>query len=98
MRVFWWRVLHGILPAEATLKHRHIATVSTCKICLHTDDDMMHALLDCSHARQFWDATPEWLNVKRPTLHPLTWSRDILCDDKFSESERATLVTVMWTI
>ena len=24
VRVFWWRVLRGILPVENTLKHRHI--------------------------------------------------------------------------
>ena len=98
VRVLWWRVLQGILPVEATLKYRHIATVSTCKICLHSNEDMMHALLECPYTRQFWDAMPEWIDVKRPTLHPLTWSRDILCDDQFSESDRATLVTVMWTI
>ena len=58
----------------------------------------MNAQLECPHPRHYFDATPKCLNVKRPTLHPLTWSRDILCDDIFSESERATLVTVMWTI
>ena len=44
VRVFWWRVLRGILPVEATLKYRHISTVSTCKICQHEDENMMHAL------------------------------------------------------
>jgi hypothetical protein len=40
VRIFWWRVLHGILPVESTLKHRHIAQLSRCKICMSTDEDL----------------------------------------------------------
>ncbi|KAE8783507.1 Alanyl-tRNA synthetase [Hordeum vulgare] len=43
-------------------------------------------------------AAPDWLDIKRPELHPLTWSRDILCDPRFLDSERGKLVTVMWAI
>jgi hypothetical protein len=28
VRDYWWRVLRGILPVEATLKHRHISQTS----------------------------------------------------------------------
>ena len=59
---------------------------------------MKHALLDCTHARRFWIAAPDWLGIKRPELHLLTWSRDVICDPMFSESEKAKLVTVMWAI
>lgn len=58
----------------------------------------MHALLKCSHARSFWNEAPEWLGVKRPDLHPLTWTKDILCDPMFSEADRAKLVSIMWSI
>jgi hypothetical protein len=54
VRVFWWRVLRGILPVEATLKHRHISQLSRCKICLAKDEDLMHALITCDHAQRFW--------------------------------------------
>jgi hypothetical protein len=53
VRVFWWRVLRGILPVESTLKHRHIAQLSRCKICMAMDEDLMHALISCVHARVF---------------------------------------------
>ena len=72
--------------------------MSQCKICQHENEDMMHALLNCSHARGFWTQAPVWLGVNRPDLHPLTWSKDITCDPKFSESDRAKLVTIMWAI
>jgi hypothetical protein len=53
VRVFWWRVLRDILPAEATLKHRHIVPIGRCKICLAANEDIMHTL-QCVHARKFW--------------------------------------------
>jgi hypothetical protein len=45
VRVFWWRVLRGILPDEATLKRRHIKEISTCSICLAMDEDLMHVMI-----------------------------------------------------
>ena len=50
VRVFWWRVLSGILPDECTLKYRHISVLNTCKVCLAREEDLMHALIQCSHA------------------------------------------------
>ena len=98
VRVFWWRVLRGILPVERTLQHRHIATLARCKVCMGADEDLMHALIKCSHAARFWMEAKGWLGVKLPELHPATWSRDILCDTRFSESDQAKIVTVMWAI
>jgi hypothetical protein len=98
VRVFWWRVLRGILPAEATLKHRHIVPIGRCKICLAADEDLMHALIKCEHARKFWVEAQSWLDFLLPRLHPLTWSRDITCDPRFSDSDRAKMITVMWAI
>jgi hypothetical protein len=98
VRVFWWRVLRGILPVESVLKHRHIAQIARCKICLSADEDLRHALMLCSHAKRFWEEAQTWLKVTLPRLHPETWSKDILCDPMFSEPDRAKLITVMWAI
>ena len=59
VRVFWWRVMRGILPVESTLKYRHISSESRCKIYLSSEEDMMHALLNCIHARRFWNEAPQ---------------------------------------
>ena len=40
VRVFWWRVLRGILPDETTLNHRHIADVRQCNACRSTEEDL----------------------------------------------------------
>jgi hypothetical protein len=80
VRVFWWKVMRGILPVESTLHYRHIAPLARCKVCLSANEDMMHALLYCSHAKGFWEEARNVLNLKVPVLHPATWTRDIICD------------------
>jgi ribonuclease HI len=98
VRVFWWRVLRGILPVESILKHRHITPIGRCKICLATNEDLMHALINCEHARKFWDEAQAWMEFSLPRFHPLTWSRDITSDPRFSDSDRAKIISVMWAI
>ena len=98
VRVFYWRVLRGIIPVKCTLKHRHIQELGRCKICMAMDEDLAHALIHCSHAKQFWVQAQQLLDFSLPKLHPSTWSHDILCDQLFSEKKRAIIATVMWAI
>jgi hypothetical protein len=51
VRVFWWRVLRGIVPDYRTLSLRHIMDNSTCGICKDTSESLMHALIECSHVK-----------------------------------------------
>jgi hypothetical protein len=88
VRVFWWRVLRGILPVEQTLQYHHIATLGRCKICLGADEDMRHALLMCTHAMRFWAEARAALDVKVPNLHPSTWAKDVLCDPIIPRCDR----------
>ena len=87
VKVFFWRVLRGFLPDECTLKHRHLRQVGLCKICMAMDEDMEHALLLCSHARQFWDEAQQLFDFHMPRLHPDTWARDVICDDRFTSRD-----------
>ena len=58
----------------------------------------MHALVHCSHAQRFWDEAQSLLDFKLPRLHPDTWARDILCEARFLESDKAKIISVMWAI
>jgi hypothetical protein len=58
----------------------------------------MHALIECSHAKQFWSAAKEILLLKLTSLHPMTWTKDILCDPRYTADERAKITTVMYNI
>ncbi|KAE8797985.1 Alanyl-tRNA synthetase [Hordeum vulgare] len=98
VRVFWWRVMRDILPDEKTLQYRHIRDVSLCKLCRAHEEDLEHALIHFSHARQFWDKARLVLDVKLQRLHPSSWAGDILCGSMFTTKERATIITIMWSI
>ncbi|VAH55417.1 unnamed protein product [Triticum turgidum subsp. durum] len=62
------------------------------------DEDLMHALVHCSHAKRFSKEASLLFEVNLPRLHPSTWVRDILCDSQFSENDCATIITIMWAI
>jgi hypothetical protein len=98
VRVFWWRVLRGILPVEQTLQYRHITTLARCKVCFAADEDMRYALLRCTHAMRFWSEARVLLDVKIPDLHPVTWAKDVLIDPIVPEEDRAKVITIMWAI
>jgi ribonuclease HI len=71
---------------------------STCPLCKAESEDVMHALIECSHAKLFWEAAKGLLLIKLPRLHPLTWAKDILCEKAFSQKERAIIISVMYSI
>jgi ribonuclease HI len=98
IRVFWWRVLRGILPDSVTLKRRHIKEIGRCEICLGSEEDLMHALISCSHAQRFWEEGRRMFDLKLPRLHQNTWAKDILCDPMFSDDQRCTIISTMYAI
>jgi hypothetical protein len=60
------------------------------------DEDLLHALISC--VTRFWEEAQSWMDFTLPRLHPDTWSRDIMCDQMFSEQDRAKIITTMWAI
>ena len=98
VRVFWWRVLKGIMPDFSTLSRRHVKEESICGICKAATETLLHALTECPHAKLFWTALKDVFKVKLPRLHPGTWSADILVEPWFTGREKAIVTTVMYTI
>lgn len=98
VRVFFWRVLRGILPDECTLIHRRIGQQNLCKLCMANEEDLEHALLRCAHAASFWEEVEQLFDFQMPILQPITWAKDIICGEQFTSRDRAILVSVMWSI
>jgi hypothetical protein len=71
---------------------------STCPLCKAESEDVMHALIECSHAKLFWEVAKGLLLVKLPRLQPLTWAKDILCEKAFNQKEKAIIISVMYSI
>jgi hypothetical protein len=98
VRTFWWRVLRGLMPDYITLSRHHIRDDSTCRICKTTEEDLKHALVECSHAKMFWESAKEVLMLKLPRLHPNTWMKDIICESMIPEDDRAKIISIMYGI
>lgn len=58
VRVFWRRVLRGILPDYATLTGQHVRVESTCPVCKSSSETLLR---ECAHGRPFWAAAKNLL-------------------------------------
>lgn len=98
VRVFWWRVVHGFLPARHVLYKRHIDKVANCEVCGAEGETIKHVLMDCTITQSFWRSAREVTGIKVPILHDHTWARDLLCDQVCSRKEAATIMCGMWSL
>jgi hypothetical protein len=89
------RVLCGILLDECNFKYQHIKDSSRCNVCLALDENLLHALITCSHAKGFGDEAATWLDIHLTRPHPYTWAKYTLCDLLFSAQGLAKIITVM---
>lgn len=62
------------------------------------EEDLMHSLIHCSHARSLRDEAQQLFDFKTPRLHPKTRANDVLCDPQVFYQTRAKIVSVIWSI
>ena len=98
VRVFWWRVINGFLPAKGVLNKRHIEPVPNCDVCGADEESIKHVLMDCTVARCFWEHTQGLTGAKLPRLHPHTWARDLIDPKCCSEKTAAIFLCGMWSL
>ena len=99
VRVFWWRVVNGFLPARGVLLQRHIEPIANCEVCGAGVETIKHALMDCTIARFFWNQTKALTGVKIPGhLHPVTWAHDLLDPKICTEQDAAVILCGMWAL
>jgi hypothetical protein len=100
VRIFWWRAIHNFLPANAVLKHRHIAENSLCLDCGHPVETNFHTMFECTYAIRFWECIKNITDVKPPKFHPSTWAKDLLIGKMCSEDDATLIATCclsLWT-
>jgi hypothetical protein len=56
VKIFCWRILHGIISIKSILAGCHISTNDKCLICLVDVEDMSHLLFKCTRAKELWNA------------------------------------------
>jgi hypothetical protein len=54
IKIFGWRVLHGLIPCWGILANRYIDNSSSCPSCHEGCEDIKHVLFTCSQAKEIW--------------------------------------------
>ena len=54
IKIFGWRVLHGLIPCKGILANRHIDNSSACPACHTNCEDIRHDLFECDQAKEIW--------------------------------------------
>jgi hypothetical protein len=80
VQVFWWRVVHGFLPARSVLHRRHVERIAYCETCGADEESIRHVLIECTVAKSFWEQARVLIGIKLPNLHPQSWVADLLSD------------------
>ena len=77
---------------------RHIKQLPNCPMRGHDNETLLHSLMECDHARRFWEAAERFYGIDIPRLHPLSWSQDLLDQRLYKKDVAAIMITVMWVV
>jgi hypothetical protein len=75
MKINLWRFAHDCLPSGAQLRRRQIPANDACVFC-GRDEDVEHAFLQCTFAREVWHKVKETFSfrlARRDFMSPKTW-------------------------
>ena len=64
MKIFGWRVLHGLLPCIVILENRHIKRSGSCPTCNEGCEDIKHLLFLCKRAHDIWQQIGVWHEIQ----------------------------------
>lgn len=51
VKIFGWRVLHGLIPVKSVVANRHICSDGSCPVCNQGAEDISHLLFRCNMTR-----------------------------------------------
>ena len=49
-----------------------------CEVCGGDEESIKYVLMDCTIAKIFWTEVKKLTSIKLPTLHPHTWTHDLV--------------------
>jgi hypothetical protein len=98
IKVFWGRVIKNYMPSKDVLHGRHMDRIPLCTSCGADRETAMHALVDCSLAQLFWMEIKKLTGIKIPSLHLVSWARDIFDGTIIPTKEANIILCGMWAI
>lgn len=95
IRVFLWKICRNNIPVRYIMRRKGVQTSIICPMCLNDVEHLLHIFLDCSFAKECWQA----LNLNFDTLTVESapdWLLQRLAED---DKERMVQVaTILWSI
>lgn len=88
---FWRRVIKDFILYKDVTEKRHMDIIPFCEICGAEAETTSHALFKCERVLLFWNKVELLTGVKIPSLHPHSWTMDII-DDSVVEEKNACLI------
>jgi len=55
IKIFSWRVLHGLIPCRGILANRYIGNIGSCPVCQEGCEDIQHMMFLSNRAKEIWD-------------------------------------------
>jgi ribonuclease HI len=56
VKIFCWRIMHGVIPLKAILFSRHIGNSANCPLCDQHPEDILHMVFKCNRSVLIWEA------------------------------------------
>jgi hypothetical protein len=56
VKIYCWRIMHGVIPLKAILFSRHIGTTVICPVYDQHPEDILHMVFKCSRSALIWEA------------------------------------------
>lgn len=90
-----WRALSGCLPTKLQLYQKRVQIDTRCPICLNDEESILHCLVYCPQAAQYWRlVTPNLGDPQDQDFY--SWLDRLLCG--CCQKQQAEIVTVCWAI
>ncbi|XVF38201.1 hypothetical protein REPUB_Repub20aG0079800 [Reevesia pubescens] len=95
VKIFAWRLLHGILPTYEALKQRGIHLVSACPVCGEAAETWHHVLFDYSLSQRVWSLLGDWIGVFYRFFSSLNLFWDSVFENRCVHESLCTLPTAI---
>ena len=93
---FWWRVIKDFIHYKGVTEKRHMDIILFCEFCGAEAKTIRHAWLKCERALSFWNNRIAYIKI--PSLHPHSWTMDIIDDSVVEEKDACLTLCGMWSI
>ncbi|KAL5574849.1 hypothetical protein UlMin_016548 [Ulmus minor] len=97
VKVFWWRVIHNILPTSFNLRAKHVPANPCCGLCGYSVDTTVHTLFLCPFIKPIWNNT-DMAQCLQAAKGNYTWDVVIWASSCWSKEKFEVFALYVWQV